>query len=110
MKLAVFCDKDTAVGFRLAGLTDIYIPKENKEKDLWFELIDRDDIGIIFITEKIAESIDKYLKDFRIRNNVPIVVEIPDKHGRKEDHVDFVSHLIKKAVGIEVSKNRRNKN
>jgi V/A-type H+-transporting ATPase subunit F len=63
-----------------------------------------DDIGIIFITEEIAETLDKYLKEFRIRNNLPIIVEIPDKKGRRKDHVDFVSHLIKKAVGIEVNR------
>lgn len=104
MKLAALCDNDTAIGFRLAGLKDVYVAEENNEKELWFKLTDRDDIGIIFITEKLAESLDKYLKDFRIRNNIPVVVEIPDKHGRREKHVDFVSHLIKKAVGIEISK------
>jgi len=104
MKLAVLCDKDTAMGFRLAGIKDLYVPKKGNEKDVWFDLIDHDDIGIIFITENMAEVIKPYLKEFRIRNNIPIIVEIPDKHGHKEDHIDFVSHLIKKAVGIEVSK------
>ncbi|RLF31342.1 MAG: V-type ATP synthase subunit F [Thermoplasmata archaeon] len=104
MKLIGFCDRDTAVALRLAGLTEVYTPEGNNEKDIWFDLTDRDDIGVIFITEKIAEALDKYLRDFRIRNNIPIIVEIPDKHGRRKDHVDFVSHLIKKAVGIEVSK------
>ena len=104
MKIIGLFDKDTAVAFKLAGLTEVYTPEENNVKNIWFEIVNRDDIGIIFITEKIAESIDKYLKDFRIRNNIPIVVEIPDKHGRKKDHVDFVSHLIKRAVGIEISK------
>lgn len=103
MKLAAFCDKDTATGLRLAGIKEIFVPHRN-EKEIWFKIIDRDDIGVIFITEEIAGSIAKYLKDFRLRNNIPIIVEIPDKHGRKKDHVDFVSHLIKKAVGIEVNK------
>ena len=58
----------------------------------------------MFITEEIEDVIDKYLRDFRLRNNIPIIVEIPDKKGRKKDHEDFVLHLIKKAVGIEVDK------
>lgn len=103
MKIAGFCDRDTAVGLRLSGIKEIFIPKEN-EKELWFEIIERDDIGILFITEEIAEILDKYLKDFRLIHNIPIIVEIPDKKGHRKDHVDFVSHLIKKAVGIEVSK------
>ena len=34
----------------------------------------------------------------------PIIVEIPDKKGRIKDHVDYISRLIKKAVGVEVEK------
>ena len=105
MKLAAFCDRDTATGFRLAGIKEIFIPEEN-EKEIWNEIIGKKDIGILFITEKISQSLDKYIKNFRLVNNFPIIVEIPDKKGRSKDHVDFVSHLIKKAVGIEVSKGR----
>jgi V/A-type H+-transporting ATPase subunit F len=103
MKLAAICDKDTAVGLKLAGLQELYTPGENPVKML-DEVVERDDIGVVFITEKIAETISKYLKDFRFRYDTPIIVEIPDKKGRLEDHVDFVSHLIKKAVGIDISK------
>ena len=103
MKLAAFCDNDTAVGMRLAGVSELFIPNGNP-LEVWNQIIERDDIGILFVTEQIAESIEKYLKDFRIRNNIPIIVEIPDKKGRKIGHVDFVSHLIKKAVGIEVKR------
>jgi len=103
MRLAALCDNDTAVGMRLAGVNDLFIPNDNT-LDVWNKITERDDIGILFITEKIAEDLGKYLKEFRIRNNIPIIVEIPDKKGRISDHVDFVSHLIKKAVGIEVNK------
>jgi V/A-type H+-transporting ATPase subunit F len=103
MRLAALCDSDTAVGMRLAGVNELFVPN-GKTLDVWNQITERDDIGILFITEKIAEDLGKYLKEFRIRNNMPIIVEIPDKKGRIADHVDFVSHLIKKAVGIEVNK------
>ena len=103
MKIAAICDNDTAMGLRLSGIKEVYVPNDDAVK-IWNELSDRDDIGIVFITEKIVEDIGKYLKDYRIRNNVPIVVEIPDKKGRRSEHLDFVSHLIKKAVGVEVDK------
>lgn len=105
MKLATFCDRDTATGFRLAGIKDVFIPEGN-EREIWNKITARSDIGILFITEKISQSLGKYIRDFRLANNVPIIVEIPDKKGRIKDHVDFVSHLTKKAVGIEVSKGR----
>lgn len=101
MKLAALCDNDTAVGFRLAGVQELFVPNGNV-KELWNQISEREDIGILFVTEKVSEDLGKYLKDFRIRNNIPIIVEIPDKKGRIKDHVDFVKHLIKKAVGIEI--------
>lgn len=103
MKIAGICDNDTAMGLRLAGIKEVYVPNGDAVK-IWNEISDRDDIGIVFITEEIVEDIGKYLKDYRIRNNVPIVVEIPDKKGRRSEHLDFVSHLIKKAVGVEIDK------
>ena len=103
MKLAALCDNDTAVGMRLAGVSELFIPNGDTI-DIWNQITEKEDIGILFVTEKIAEDLGKYLKDFRIRNNIPIIVEIPNKKGRIKDHVDFVSHLIKKAVGIEVKK------
>ena len=103
MKLAAICDRDTAVGLRLAGIQELHVPNGNT-KEIWNQISERDDIGVLFVTEKISENLGKYLKEYRIRNTIPIIVEIPDKKGRIKDHVDFVSHLIKKAVGIEVKK------
>lgn len=106
MKLAAVCDRDTAAGFRLAGIHELFVPNGEPVKML-DEIAERTDIGVVFITEKIAEDVSKYLKDFRIQYDTPIIVEIPDKTGRMKDHADFVSHLIKKAVGIDISKKER---
>jgi V/A-type H+-transporting ATPase subunit F len=103
LKIAVLSDKDTAVGFRLAGIHDVFTTDGN-EREIWNKICERDDIGILFITEKIAEVLGKYLKEYRISHDTPIIVEIPDKKGRLKDHVDYISHLIKKAVGVEVEK------
>ena len=105
MKLAALCDKDTAVGLQLAGIKETYV-FDKDTRNLWSEISEREDTGIVFITEKVAEEIQRELKDFRLQNNIPIILEIPDKKGRLKDHVDFVSHLIKKAVGVEISKEK----
>ncbi len=106
MKIAAICDNDTAMGLRLAGIQDCFVSRDNS-LPLFDELTQRNDIGILFITERIAEQIGKQLKEFRLRNDLPVIVEIPDKKGHPEGHVDFISHLIKRAVGIDVSKKNR---
>ena len=62
------------------------------------------DIGLIILTETIADHLGKQLEQFRMRNLLPIILEIPDKSGRKPDHIDYVTQLIKKAVGMELKK------
>lgn len=107
MKIVALCDSDTAIGLRLAGITDVYVPKPEEKTaiQLWNTIEDEHtNIGLVLITEEIAESLGKQLSEFRLRNLLPIIVEIPDKFGRKPGHVDSVSHLIKKAVGMEIKK------
>ena len=106
MNVIALCDKDTAAGLRLAGIKTVYVPtKEKTALSFWHEIEDNiQSIGLIIVTEEIAEQIGKELNEFRLRNIIPIIVEIPDKHGRKTDHVDYISHLIKKAVGMEIKR------
>jgi V/A-type H+-transporting ATPase subunit F len=107
MNIVALCDKDTAMGLRLAGILDVRIPDNNHQSaiHLWNQIEEEHtDIGLIIITEEIAETIGKQLSQFRLRNLLPIIVEIPDKNGRKKDHLDYVSQLIKKAVGMELKK------
>ena len=107
MNIAGFCDNDTAMALRLAGIREIHVPEKGEELKTWNVLSERDDIGVIFVTEQIVESLGKHLKDYRTRNILPIIVEIPDKTGRIKDHEDYVSHLIKKAVGVDISKEKQ---
>ena len=103
MKIVGLFDKDTATAFRLAGIKEIYISNDDAMKK-FNEIIERNDIGLILINEKIAENIKTKLNEFRLRNTIPIVIEIPDKNGRIPDHIDYISGLIKKAVGVELIK------
>jgi V/A-type H+-transporting ATPase subunit F len=106
MRIIALCDSDTAIGLKLAGLDTIYTPDEQKNlRQIWNEIEDNPkDIGLVIITESYAEEIGKQLKDYRLRTVLPIIIEIPNKTGRKKDHVDYVLHLIKKAVGMDINK------
>ncbi len=107
MNIVALCDKDTAVGLHLAGIHDVRIPQKDMADviNLWNTIEEEGkDVGLVIITEDIAERIGRQINDYRLRHIVPIVMEIPDKHGRKKDHIDYVTYLIKKAVGMEIKK------
>ncbi|MCQ6254713.1 V-type ATP synthase subunit F [Methanocaldococcus sp.] len=97
MKIGVIGDRETATGFRLAGLTDVYEVK-NKEEAIKAlkDLENNDNIAFIIITERIAEN----LKD-EIKNINKYIVEIPDKYGKIE-RVDPIKELIRKAIGVTI--------
>ena len=106
MKVAAICDKDTAIGLRLAGIKDVYTPGNDLET---FNLINKlieEKFGVVFINEAISNKLGKRLYDIRLQVDVPIIVEIPDKKGHLPEYVDYISKLIKKAVGIEVYKQK----
>ena len=103
MKIAAICDKDTATGMQLAGIKETYV-SDGDDVKIWHQISERDDIGILFITERIVERLEREIRAYQLKNNIPIIVEIPDKRGRKKDHTDYISHLIKKAVGVELNK------
>ncbi|MBN1280066.1 MAG: hypothetical protein JXA00_00285 [Candidatus Thermoplasmatota archaeon] len=104
MKIAALCDQDTAVGLRFAGIHELLVPHQDNLITLFHTLIKRDDIGIVIITEQYAAALGTLLKEFRIHKKQPLFVEIPDKNGVLKDHVDMVSHLIKRAVGMDITK------
>ncbi|MFO7677064.1 MAG: V-type ATP synthase subunit F [Thermoplasmatota archaeon] len=103
IKIVALCDFDTAVGLRLAGIHDSYIVSDNPRKE-FDDIKSRNDIGVLLVTEKIVQLLGVELKDYRLIHAIPIIVEIPDKKGRIKNHTDFVSHLVKKAVGITINK------
>ncbi|HEC94990.1 MAG TPA: V-type ATP synthase subunit F [Thermoplasmatales archaeon] len=104
MKIAALCDEDTAIGFRLAGVHEVYVP-ENNARELFSEVTGRDDIGVLFITENIADLIAREIKEYLLQQrNFPIVVEIPGKAEGKPEHMDHISLLIKRAVGVDIER------
>lgn len=88
---------------RLAGILDCYVIGDNALQ-VFDELKARSDVGVVLITEKIVDVLGAELKQYRLTHGLPIFVEIPDKKGRMKNHTDFVSHLVKKAVGISMNK------
>ena len=103
MKIAAICDRESAVGMRFGGITNVYVPNEDQNPlNIFYEVVGRDEFGVVFVSEGLAVGMSKQLREYRLQNVLPIVVEVPDKNGHPESHVDFVSHLIKRAVGLDV--------
>lgn len=86
--LSIIGDEETVTGFLLAGIGErnensknfFIINKEDKNEieDIFKNLIGRKDIGIILISQHIAEMIRETLDEYE--EIIPTVLEIPSKN------------------------------
>ena len=109
MGIGLIADIDTVIGFSLAGVKITYtVPDTDQEagwkaaKEAVTDIMQRDDIGILIITVKIAEGTRKHIeREKQFKPLYPIIVEIPDKGGFPAGAEDPIRKLIKRTTGVE---------
>lgn len=103
MKIGVVGDSATATGFRLAGVKDAYeVAKAGEAVNVLKKLVSDANMGLIIISEGIADEIREDIKKLTGGKATPLIVEIPSKKGPIEKKVDPIKEMIRKAVGIEI--------
>lgn len=101
IRIALIADFDTVIGFKLAGLKEAYIAENDIQAEkILNKLIDEKDIGIIIITESLANKLRSQIRQF-YGKIMPIIVEIPDKLGPSPT-IEFIRDLVRRTVGVEV--------
>ena len=98
MKIAVFGDRHTVLGFSLAGVEGKVADDHPAETLKEFML--NDDLGVLIITTGVADMLRSEVEYWKKQKNLPIVMEIPE--FGKEVKEDRIRNLIKRAVGMEV--------
>lgn len=95
-KIAVIGDSDFRLGFKLAGVQEIY-DNENYEEKIQ-EILDSEEIGILVVKEEDLEKLSK-----RVRNEIdssvnPVVVSLSE-----EAESERLQEKIKKAIGADIT-------
>lgn len=107
MEIAGITDPTTADGLKLAGIREVH-EIENKEetKEVFDNMIKKSQIGIIILTEELAQEIDGEISRFREEKEgvTPIIIEIPNKEGPVPERKEIIDKLVKRAVGIKLER------
>lgn len=102
MKMFLISDNlDTLTGMRLAGINGVIAHTEfeiNNELDII--LRDRE-VGVLLITEKVGELIEKRVLDIKLNYQTPLVVQIPDRHG-SDRGLDSITKYVRDAIGLKI--------
>jgi V/A-type H+-transporting ATPase subunit F len=86
---------------RLAGIEGVVAHERDEVIAAVDSVSKMDDIAILAITEKAAEVIPDIMQRLRERGDLPLVVEIPDRHGSKRSS-DFLTKYVRDAIGVKM--------
>ena len=102
MKAYLISDNiDSFVGLKIAGIKGsvVHTPEEALEEIL--KAKGDMDIGIIILTEKIAELIPNKVKELKLSRSLPLVVEIPDRHGSTKGE-SSITKYVRESIGLKI--------
>jgi len=107
-KLVVLTDPDTADGFRLAGVDVDIVDTPELARTRLVSLLDDDSVGIIAINERLSGAVDERIQKKIDSIYRPIVVSLPirEKLEMGEDHRAYLSRLIRRAIGFDITLRR----
>jgi V/A-type H+/Na+-transporting ATPase subunit F len=105
MKAFLLSDNiDTQVGMMLAGIKGKVVHERDEVLEALKELQDintEEDIGIILITEKLANIVREEITKLKLNMDIPLIVEIPDRHGTTRG-VESITKYIKESIGLKI--------
>ena len=100
MKVVVIADQDTVIGFSLAGVQGMIVNTEEETRKAFDEVTQSDEVGILLITERVAQMIREKVDNWIVGGGQPLIVEIPDSEGplegRRTPH-----EFVKSAIGVK---------
>ena len=102
MKMYLISDNiDTLTGMRLAGVDGIVVHEREELKKALENAISDKENGIILLTEKFGREFPDIIDDVRLNHRLPLLVEIPDRHGTGRAP-DFIISYVNEAIGLKL--------
>jgi V/A-type H+/Na+-transporting ATPase subunit F len=92
-------DEDAVLGFGMVGVQG-RVARTPEEADAAFKVaLENQDVGIVIITERVAELIRPLVDEYVFTEEFPLLVEIPDRGGRIEGRPGL-REMVNRAIGI----------
>jgi V/A-type H+-transporting ATPase subunit F len=101
MKFYVIADENTVTGFKLVGLGGEAVESPDEAREALGRAFESREIGIIIITERIADEIRSEIEDFTFGRAFPLIIEVPDREGPVEGRVS-IREMVNAAVGVKI--------
>ncbi len=102
-KIAAIGDKDSIVAFRAVGI-DVYSAYDSVSARNIVDKLAKQNYGLIFITEAIAQSIEETIQRYK-NKLLPAIILIPNNNGSLGIGMKAINKNVEKAVGSNIFEN-----
>ena len=101
MKYFIIGDEDTVLGFGMVGVDGAIVRTADEARIAIKNAINDSSIGIIIITERIANFIRETVDRYIFTLSFPLIVEIPDRTGPMKGRKN-IRDAVNTAIGIKL--------
>ena len=86
---------------RLAGVDGVVVHEREELYQALQDALQDKTVGIVLLTEKLGREFPDMIDQFRLERKMPLLVEIPDRHGTGRSK-DFITSYITEAIGLKL--------
>ncbi len=101
MKYTIIGDEDAVLGFGMVGVKGSIADSPAEAEEAFKSILEDHEVGIVIITERVAELIRPQVDRFIFTNTFPLIVEIPDRKGRITGK-SGIREMVNEAIGIKL--------
>lgn len=101
MKVMVVGNPEAVLGFSLVGVEGRAAASAAEANQILDEILESSDVGVVLVTQDVADLIASRMEDLKLHSTVPLVVEIPGPGGVSPDQASL-SEIVLKAIGIKL--------
>ena len=101
MKVLVIGHPEAVLGFSLAGVSGRVATNAAEVNQALDDVQASKDVGIVLVTQDVAQLISARMEHLKLRSTIPLVVEIPAQGGVPEGQ-ESLGEIVLRAIGIKL--------
>jgi V/A-type H+-transporting ATPase subunit F len=101
MKYSIIGDEDAVLSFGMVGVSGKIATNPDEARNAFQETLEDEEVGIILVTESVADMMRSTVEKYLFTANFPLIVEIPDRKGAKPGRPGM-KEMVNAAIGIKL--------
>ena len=101
MRYHIIGDDDAVLGFGMVGVPGRAVASAEQAEDAFKAALADGEVGIVIMTERIADLIRPLVDRFVFAGRFPLIVEIPDRGGPMEGRLG-IRETVNAAIGVKL--------